>query len=196
MAPGECVVVVLAGRDSAAIPAHTGGEMYGIRGVYPKVKKGESVPVRSVVHQHRGCPYNAVAFDSGRPVARVLGSYTHTEFDGENLPPLAAAVKAARNLGEPGFTGVCRQRHPGGYGGQTMQLDGILAPDLSAFLPGPHVTMRPADHGTGVIMVESANGVGEPTRVIGYRDAEDVSVRFRNIARGKRSLTINLEDEG
>ena len=196
MAPGECVVVVLAGRDSAAIPAHTGGEIYGIRGVYPKVKKGESVPVHSVVHQHRGCPYNAVAVDSRRPVARVLGSCTHTEFDGEILPPLAAVVKAARNLGEPGFTGVRRQRHPGEYGRQTMKLEGILAPDLSAFLPGLHMTMRLADHGADVIMVEPANGVGEPTRVIGYRDAEDVSVWFRNISRGKRSLTINLKDEG
>ena len=121
MAPGECVVVVLAGRDSAAIPAHTGGGIYGMRGVYPKTKKGESVPVHSVVHQHRGCPYDAVAFDSGRPVARVLGSRTHTEFGGANLPPLAAAVKAARNLGEPGFTRVCRQRHPAGYGRQTMK---------------------------------------------------------------------------
>ncbi len=158
MAPGECVVVVLAGRDSAAIPAHTGGEIYGIRGVYPKVKKGESVPLHSVVHPHRGCPYNAVAFDSGRPVARSLGSCTHTEFDGENLPPLAAAVKAARNLDEPGFTGVCRQRHPGGHGRQTMQLDGILVPDLSAFLPGPRVTMRPADHGAG--MTSSNPGLG------------------------------------
>ena len=69
-------------------------------------------------------------------------------------------------------------------------------PDPSAFLPGPHMTMSLADHGAGVIVVEPANGVGEPTRVIGYRDAEDISVWFRNIARGKRSLKINLKDEG
>ncbi len=75
-----------------------------------------------------------------------------------------------------------------------MKLKGIRVLDLSAFLPGPHLTMMLADHGADVIMVEPANGVGEPTRVIGHRDAEDVSVWFRNIARGKRSLKINLKD--
>ncbi len=77
-----------------------------------------------------------------------------------------------------------------------MKLEGIRVLDLSAFLPGPHMTMMLADHGADVIMVEPANGVGEPTRVIGYRDAEDVSVWFRNIARGKRSLKVNLKDDG
>lgn len=77
-----------------------------------------------------------------------------------------------------------------------MKLAGIRVLDLSAFLPGPHMTMMLADHGADVIMVEPANGVGEPTRAVGYRDAEQVSVWFRNIARGKRSLKINLKDEG
>ena len=77
-----------------------------------------------------------------------------------------------------------------------MKLEGVRVLDLSAFLPGPHMTMMLADHGADVIMVEPANGVGEPTRVVGYRDAEAVSVWFRNIARGKRSLKINLKDDG
>ena len=75
-----------------------------------------------------------------------------------------------------------------------MKLEGIRVLDLSAFLPGPHMTMTLSDHGADVIMVEPANGVGEPTRVVGYRDSDDVSVWFRNIARGKRSLRINLKD--
>jgi len=75
-----------------------------------------------------------------------------------------------------------------------MKLEGIRVLDLSAFLPGPHLTMTVADHGADVIMVEPANGVGEPTRVVGYRDSDDVSVWFRNIARGKRSLKIDLKD--
>lgn len=75
-----------------------------------------------------------------------------------------------------------------------MKLEGVKVLDLSAFLPGPHMTMMMADHGADVIMVEPANGVGEPTRAIGYRTADDVSVWFRNIARGKRSLKINLKD--
>jgi crotonobetainyl-CoA:carnitine CoA-transferase CaiB-like acyl-CoA transferase len=75
-----------------------------------------------------------------------------------------------------------------------MKLNGLKVLDLSAFLPGPHMTMMMADHGADVIMVEPANGIGEPTRALGYRTADDVSVWFRNIARGKRSLKINLKD--
>lgn len=75
-----------------------------------------------------------------------------------------------------------------------MKLEGLRVLDLSAFLPGPHMTMMMADHGADVIMVEPANGVGEPTRAIGYRASDGVSVWFRNIARGKRSLKINLKD--
>ena len=77
-----------------------------------------------------------------------------------------------------------------------MKLEGIRVLDLSTFLPGPHMSMTLADHGADVIMVESANGTGEPTREIGYRTRDGVSVWFRNIARGKRSLKINLKDEG
>ena len=75
-----------------------------------------------------------------------------------------------------------------------MKLTGLKVLDLSAFLPGPHMTMMMADHGADVIMVEPANGAGEPTRSVGYRTDDGVSVWFRNIARGKRSLKINLKD--
>jgi len=75
-----------------------------------------------------------------------------------------------------------------------MKLDGVKVLDLSAFLPGPHMTMMMADHGADVIMVEPANGTGEPTRVIGETTADGISVWFRNIARGKRSLKLNLKD--
>lgn len=75
-----------------------------------------------------------------------------------------------------------------------MKLEGLKVLDLSAFLPGPHMTMMMADHGADVIMVEPANGTGEPTRVIGETTADGVSVWFRNIARGKRSLKLNLKD--
>ena len=75
-----------------------------------------------------------------------------------------------------------------------MKLTGLKVIDLSAFLPGPHLTMMMADHGAEVVMVEPANGVGEPTRRIGWTHADGVSVWFRNIARGKKSLTLNLKD--
>lgn len=75
-----------------------------------------------------------------------------------------------------------------------MKLEGVKVLDLSAFLPGPHLTMTMADHGADVIMIEPANGVGEPTREIGWKTGDGISVWFRNIARGKRSLKVNLKD--
>ena len=43
-------------------------------------------------------------------------------------------------------------------------------------------------------MIEPANGLGEPVREIGEKAADGVSVWFRNISRGKRSLKLNLKD--
>ncbi|MFW6412617.1 MAG: CaiB/BaiF CoA transferase family protein [Oceanicaulis sp.] len=76
-----------------------------------------------------------------------------------------------------------------------MKLAGLKVIDLSAFLPGPHLTLTMADHGADVVMIEPANETGEPTREIGWKTADGVSVWFRNIARGKRSLKLNLKDE-
>jgi crotonobetainyl-CoA:carnitine CoA-transferase CaiB-like acyl-CoA transferase len=75
-----------------------------------------------------------------------------------------------------------------------MKLAGLRVLDLSQYLPGPHLTMTMADHGADVIMVEPANGTGEPTRAMGTRAADGVSVWFRNIARGKRAVALDLKD--
>jgi len=77
-----------------------------------------------------------------------------------------------------------------------MKLDGVKVLDLSAFLPGPHMTMMMSDHGADVVMVEPDNGVGEPTRQMGERYADGTSVWFANIARGKKSYKVNLKDAG
>ena len=74
-----------------------------------------------------------------------------------------------------------------------MKLDGIRVLDLSQFLPGPHLTMTMADHGADVIMVEPKNGVGEPARAMGSRAPDGTAVWFRNIARGKRSVALDLK---
>lgn len=76
-----------------------------------------------------------------------------------------------------------------------MKLEGLRVLDLSQFLPGPHLTMTMADHGADVIMVEPANGVGEPTRAMGARASDGTSVWFRNIARGKRAVALDLKDD-
>src|SRR5665213_1430045 len=76
-----------------------------------------------------------------------------------------------------------------------MKLTGIRVLDLSQFLPGPHLTMTMADHGADVIMVEPKNGTGEPVRAMGTRDDDGTAVWFRNIARGKRSIALDLKDK-
>jgi len=76
-----------------------------------------------------------------------------------------------------------------------MKLEGLRVLDLSQYLPGPHLTMTMADHGADVIMIEPANGTGEPTRAMGTRSADGTSVWFRNIARGKRATALDLKND-
>jgi len=73
-----------------------------------------------------------------------------------------------------------------------MKLTGVRVIDLSLFLPGPHLTGIMADHGAEVIKVEPYP-LGEPARQAPYRQAGH-SVWFRNIARGKKSIRLNLKD--
>lgn len=77
--------------------------------------------------------------------------------------------------------------------GDFVKLEGVKVLDLSQFLPGPMLTLMMADHGADVIRIESPSG--EPTRNIGYRKGGH-SVWFRNTHRGKRSMVLNLRDEG
>lgn len=74
-----------------------------------------------------------------------------------------------------------------------MKLAGIRVLDMSLFLPGPYLTTVMADHGAEVIKLEPPTG--EPVRQIGQR-AGGHSVWFRNIARGKKSVVLNLKDPG
>lgn len=75
-----------------------------------------------------------------------------------------------------------------------MKLEGLRVLDLSQFLPGPHLTMTMADHGADVIMIEPKTGGGEPVRNMGSRMKDGTTVWFRNIARGKRSVVLDLKD--
>lgn len=73
-----------------------------------------------------------------------------------------------------------------------MKLEGIRVLDLSLFLPGPMLTQTMADHGADVIKIEPP-GEGEPSRHLGYRTADGVSVWFRNTHRGKKSVVLDLK---
>ncbi len=73
-----------------------------------------------------------------------------------------------------------------------MKLDGIRVLDLSLFYPGPLLTQTMADHGAEVIDVEPPGG--EHARHIG--PAQDgISVWYRNMHRGKRSLCLDLKQD-
>ena len=72
-----------------------------------------------------------------------------------------------------------------------MKLDGIRVLDLSVFLPGPHLSQLMADHGADVVKLEPP-GEGDPGRHIGLAERGH-SVFFRNLNRGKRSISLNLK---
>jgi crotonobetainyl-CoA:carnitine CoA-transferase CaiB-like acyl-CoA transferase len=71
-----------------------------------------------------------------------------------------------------------------------MKLEGICVVDLSAFLPGPYLTMALADHGARVIKIEPPEG--DAGRGIGLSDGPS-TVFFRNLNRGKESVTLDLK---
>ena len=75
-----------------------------------------------------------------------------------------------------------------------MKLRGVRVIDLSVFLPGPYLTLAMADHGAEVIKVESP-GEGDPGRHIGLSDGPS-TVFFRNLNRGKKSIAVDLKDQG
>jgi crotonobetainyl-CoA:carnitine CoA-transferase CaiB-like acyl-CoA transferase len=72
-----------------------------------------------------------------------------------------------------------------------MKLDGVRVLDLSVFLPGPHLSQLMADHGADVTKLEPP-GEGDPGRHIGLGERGH-SVFFRNLNRGKRSISLNLK---
>lgn len=74
-----------------------------------------------------------------------------------------------------------------------MKLSGLRVLDLSSFLPGPYLTLAMADHGAEVIKIEPPEG--DPARQIGLKDGGE-PVLFRNLNRGKKSLVLNLKEEG
>ena len=74
-----------------------------------------------------------------------------------------------------------------------MKLSGIRVIDLSSFLPGPYLTTAMADHGAEVIKVEAPSG--DPGRHIGKPDG-DHTVFFRNVNRGKKSIVLDLKQDG
>jgi crotonobetainyl-CoA:carnitine CoA-transferase CaiB-like acyl-CoA transferase len=72
-------------------------------------------------------------------------------------------------------------------------LHGLNVVDLSQFLPGPMLTLMLADQGAQVVKVEPPSG--EPARQMAPFFANGESVWFRQINRGKTSVSLDLKSE-
>ena len=73
-------------------------------------------------------------------------------------------------------------------------LSGVLVADFSRVLAGPYATMLLADMGAEVVKVESPDG--DETRTWTPPDRDGVSTYYLGINRGKRSVALDLRDEG
>src|SRR5947208_4251443 len=74
-------------------------------------------------------------------------------------------------------------------------LDGVLVADFSRVLAGPAAAMRLADLGADVVKVERP-GAGDDTRAWGPPWTERGSAYYLGLNRNKRSITLDLADEG
>jgi crotonobetainyl-CoA:carnitine CoA-transferase CaiB-like acyl-CoA transferase len=77
-------------------------------------------------------------------------------------------------------------------------LDGLVVADFSRILAGPYATMLLADMGADVIKVEGP--AGDDTRTwsppVREIDGEGVSTYYLGVNRGKRSIALDLTDDG
>ncbi|GAB2966190.1 CoA transferase [Amycolatopsis acidiphila] len=76
----------------------------------------------------------------------------------------------------------------------TGPLAGILVADFSRILAGPYATMLLADMGADVVKVEGPQGDDTRTWMPPVRDG--VSTYYLGVNRGKRSIALDLHDDG
>jgi crotonobetainyl-CoA:carnitine CoA-transferase CaiB-like acyl-CoA transferase len=77
----------------------------------------------------------------------------------------------------------------------SLPLEGVTVVDLTRILAGPFCTQRLGDLGADVIKIERTDG-GDDTRGWGPPFAEGVSTYFLSVNRNKRSVALDLKQEG
>jgi crotonobetainyl-CoA:carnitine CoA-transferase CaiB-like acyl-CoA transferase len=79
-----------------------------------------------------------------------------------------------------------------------MALEGIKVMDLSRLAPGPYCSMLLADFGADVLLVEAVPGASAKLGTSGLRRSESAerAAAFNALGRGKRSIALNLKDDG
>lgn len=83
---------------------------------------------------------------------------------------------------------------PAGSDGPRGPLHGLLVADFSRILAGPYATMLLGDMGADVIKVEGPRGDDTRTWLPPVRDG--ISTYYLAVNRNKRSVTLDLKDEG
>ena len=78
-------------------------------------------------------------------------------------------------------------------GGDSGPLDGMRVVSFDHVLAGPYGTTILAELGADVIKVESSKGGMDPFRFFGTGEDPNVSPRFLEFNRNKRSFTVNLK---
>ena len=73
-------------------------------------------------------------------------------------------------------------------------LSDIRVVEMGTLVAGPFCGQQLADHGAEVIKVEQP-GIGDPMRDWGQEIAEGRSLWWPVVARGKKSITVNLREE-
>ncbi|WP_254543976.1 CaiB/BaiF CoA transferase family protein [Halomarina pelagica] len=76
-----------------------------------------------------------------------------------------------------------------------MDLRGIRVLDLTRLLPGPYATQLLSDMGADVVKIEDA-GTGDYARHMEPLTDRGVGAVFDAVNRGKRSVAVDLKDEG
>jgi crotonobetainyl-CoA:carnitine CoA-transferase CaiB-like acyl-CoA transferase len=111
--------------------------------------------------------------------------------DGERVPVGSVpSLDSWRGSVEPRVTGSASKPTGGAGNGP---LDGMRIVSFDHVLAGPYGTTILAELGADVIKVESSKGGMDPFRFFGTGEDPNVSPRFLEFNRNKRSFTVNLK---